>query len=126
MQLPNDRKYNESHEWAKGQGEVEVGITDYAQQQLGDIVFVELPEVGDTVEKGDAFVVVESVKAVSSVYAPVGGVVSAINEELETAPELINQDAYDTWIVKIQADNDEELDTMLDAAGYQALVAAQG
>lgn len=124
MQIPNDRKYTESHEWAKGHGEIEVGITDYAQEQLGDIVFVELPAVSDTVHKGDAFIVVESVKAVSSVYAPVGGTVIAVNEELEGAPELINQDAHGTWIVKLQAENAEELETMLDAQGYQAVVDA--
>lgn len=124
MQIPNDRKYSESHEWAKGQGEVEVGISDYAQQQLGDIVFVELPAVGDAVQKGDAFIVVESVKAVSSVYAPVSGTVIAVNDALESAPEMINEDAYGAWIVRLQAENDEELETLLDAAGYQAVVDA--
>lgn len=124
MQIPNDRKYSESHEWAKGQGEVEVGISDYAQQQLGDIVFVELPAVGDAVQKGDAFIVVESVKAVSSVYAPVSGTVIAVNDALESAPEMINEDAYGAWIVRLQAENDEELETLLDAAGYQAMVDA--
>lgn len=125
MQIPRDRKYKNTHEWVKGQKEIEVGITDYAQQQLGDIVFVELPAVGDTVGKSDAFVVVESVKAVSSVYAPVSGTVIAVNEQLEDAPELINQDAYATWIVKLQADDVQELDTLLDADGYQAVLDAE-
>lgn len=123
MSIPNDRRYAESHEWAMAEDSVAVGITDYAQEQLGDIVFVELPTVGERVEKGAAMAVVESVKAVSSLYAPVSGEIVAINDELEGAPELLNEDAYGTWIVRISADDPAEMDSLLDAQGYEKVIA---
>ncbi len=119
LNLPEDLRYSEDHEWAKVvDGKVRVGVSDYAQDQLGDIVFVEFPEVGDTFEKGDEFGSLESVKAVSELYIPVSGEVTAINEELEDAPELINEDPYVNWIVEIEPTDDSELDGLMDAEQY--------
>ncbi|HIU26497.1 MAG TPA: glycine cleavage system protein GcvH [Candidatus Copromorpha excrementigallinarum] len=102
MELRDELKYTASHEWVKEEGDqVVIGLTDYAQSELGDLVFVNLPQEGDEVTKGEAFADVESVKAVSDVYSPVTGVVSEINEELMDAPEMINESPYDAWLVKV-------------------------
>ena len=122
---PNDRKYADSHEWAllEADGTVRVGITDHAQELLGDLVFVELPEVGTSVDKGDECSVVESVKAASDIYSPVTGEILAVNAELEDAPEAINDSAYeDGWIFTIRPSDVSELDDLLDADGYQSLI----
>lgn len=122
---PTDRLYSRDHEWVKdnGDGAVIVGITDYAQEMLTDIVFVELPEIGKKVAKSDPVAVVESVKSVSDVYAPVGGEVIDVNKKLEDAPELINQDAFgEGWIVKMRLADAGELKTLISAADYEQLV----
>ena len=120
--LPNELKYASSHEWARLEGDiVTVGITDHAQDALGDVVYVELPEIGDTIHAGDEAGVVESVKAASDIYAPVTGEVIEINEDLEDAPETINSDAYnDGWFFKLKIADAAELDDLLDAEGYAA------
>ncbi len=119
--IPSELKYATSHEWVRneGDGTVTVGITEHAQGLLGDMVFVELPEVGDTVSTGDDVCVAESVKAASDVYAPVTGEVIEVNEELEDSPELVNSDAFgDGWLFKVKLDDAGELDDLLDAEGY--------
>lgn len=124
--IPGNLKYTASHEWVldNGDGTVTVGITDHAQDQLGDVVFVELPEVGREVEAGEEFSLVESVKAASDIYAPVSGEITEANEELEGAPETINEHAFeDGWIAKIKLSDPAELDGLLDAEGYEARVA---
>lgn len=124
-EIPTDLRYTESHEWAKSQddGIVRVGITDHAQSQLGDLVYVELPEVGDRVEAGDACAVVESVKAASDVYSPVSGEITAVNEDLTDSPELVNQDAFgDGWLFSLKPDDDSELDKLMDAEAYSASI----
>ncbi len=120
LNLPEELKYSKDHEWAKVDGDiVTVGIDDYAQDQLGEVVFVEVPEVGDTFSKGDEFGTVESVKAVSEIYLPVSGEIVEVNEGLEDAPELVNNSPYEEgWIVKVKAEDLSELDTMLDKAAY--------
>ena len=121
--IPTDRRYAVSHEWAASDssGIVTVGITDHAQAALGDVVFVELPELGAHLDAGDSVGVVESVKAASDVYAPVSGEVIEINETLEGAPETVNADPYgDGWFYKLRADDTEELESLLDAEGYEA------
>ena len=122
LNFPDDVRYAESHEWARSEGDtIKVGITDYAQDQLGDIVFVELPEVGDTLDKGEEFGTVESVKAVSELYMPVGGEVVAINDTLEDAPEKVNNSPYsDGWMIEIKAENPSELDDLMDNDAYLA------
>jgi glycine cleavage system H protein len=127
VNIPKELKYSKDHEWTKAEGKLAtVGITDFAQSQLGDVVFVELPVVGATVEAGKAFSVVESVKAVSDIYAPVSGVVVKVNDALTDAPELINQDAYGQgWIAVIEMSDPAELDKLLDSEEY-AKVAAEG
>lgn len=124
MSLPQDLKYSEDHEWIKVDGNtVTIGITDFAQSELGDIVFVELPEEGDDVSTGDSFGSVESVKTVSELYAPVSGSVVAVNEELEDSPELVNESPYEgAWMLKVELSDESELDNLLDAAGYQAVI----
>ncbi len=115
-------RYAESHEWVKAEGEFAyVGITDYAQHALGDIVYVDMPDVDDEVEKGEEFGAVESVKAASDLYSPVSGVVVEVNEELNDAPELINKDAFANWIMKVKLSDPSELDTLLDAKAYEAI-----
>ncbi|MGM9524677.1 MAG: glycine cleavage system protein GcvH [Peptococcaceae bacterium] len=116
-------KYTKSHEWVKENedGTVTVGLTDYAQQELGDLVFVNLPEVGDAVTAGEAFGDVESVKAVSDVFSPVSGDVAEINEELLDAPQMINETPYDAWMIKVENVGDAE--ELLSAAEYEAFVA---
>ncbi len=117
--LPDDVKYSDDHEWVRIEGDVAVvGISDFAQDQLGDIVFVEMPEVGDSFDKGDEFGSLESVKAVSEMFIPVGGEVVAINEELSDAPELVNSDPYANWIVKVKVADSSEYDALLDASAY--------
>ncbi|MCX8016942.1 MAG: glycine cleavage system protein GcvH [Rhodocyclaceae bacterium] len=125
MNLPTDLKYTPSHEWVKleADGTVTVGITDHAQQALGDIVFLELPEPGRRVEAGKECAVVESVKAASDIYAPVSGVVVARNDAASDAPERVNQDAYAAWLFKLKPDNAADLDRLLDAAAYAKLAA---
>lgn len=119
LNLPEEIHYTEDHEWARVAGDtVIVGISDYAQDQLGDIVFVELPAVGDSFEAGDEFGTLESVKAVSELYIPIGGEVVAVNEELEDAPELLNQDPYSGWIIEIKPDDIKELEKLLDRDAY--------
>ncbi|MBT3484674.1 MAG: glycine cleavage system protein GcvH [Desulfobacula sp.] len=120
LNLPDDVKYTESHEWAKiFDGIVTIGLNDYAQDQLGEIVFVELPEKGDTFSKGDEFGSVESVKAVSEIYIPISGEIVEINEDLEDAPELVNESCYENgWLVKIQPDDVSQLDDLLDKTAY--------
>ena len=126
MEFPDNLHYTKEHEWVRVEedGTVVVGITDYAQEQLGDIVFVELPEVsGDPVQKDEPFAVVESVKAVSDVYAPLTGRVAEVNDELPNSPEVINQDPYgDGWMLRMELDNKAELDELLSAAEYEELV----
>lgn len=125
MNTPNDLKYAKSHEWVKlgEDNTATVGISDYAQDTLGDITFVELPAVGDTLQKGDAFGVVESVKAASDIYAPASGEVIAVNEELDAAPEKVNQSPYeDGWLIKLKLSDPSELEGLLSAADYEASV----
>lgn len=122
---PQDRVYSRDHEWTKdnGEGTVVVGITDYAQEMLTDIVFVELPPVGKKVTKGEPVAVVESVKSVSDVYSPVSGEVIDVNTKLETNPEIVNQDAFgDGWIVKMRLSDVGELKTLLSAADYEQML----
>lgn len=115
----DDRRYADSHEWVKLEGDVAtVGISDYAQHALGNIVYVDMPEVGDEVVQGDDFGAVESVKAASDLISPVSGEVIEINENLESEPELINQDAFANWIMKVKVSDPSELDNLLDAAAY--------
>jgi len=127
MEFPEDLKYSKEHEWVLVEGNVAtVGITDYAQEQLGDIVFVELPAVGDKVSKEDAFCVVESVKAVSDVYAPVSGQVLEINDDLPDSPEMLNEDPYgDGWMVKIEMNDLDDLKDLMNAAEYEEYVAQE-
>ncbi len=120
LSFPEDVRYSESHEWVKVAGETaKIGITDYAQDQLGDIVFVELPDVGESFEKGAEFGTVESVKAVSELYLPVGGEIVAINEALEDAPELINNTPFsEGWMVEVKFEDSSELDALMDKDAY--------
>ena len=124
MKVDPSCRYGEEHEWVRVEGdEGVIGVSDYAQDQLSDVVYVELPEVGDTFEKGDVFAVVESVKAASDVYMPVGGEIVEINEELEDSPELVNQDPYGAaWFVRVAMADLAEVDELLDADAYQAHV----
>ena len=117
MAYPNDRKYTKEHEWITPDGTI--GITQYAQESLGDIVFVDLPKVGTEVTGGKTFGTVESVKAVSDLYAPASGKVTEVNGELATSPEKVNKDAHGTWMVKIQLKNPDELNGLLSAADYE-------
>lgn len=120
MAFPNDRKYTKEDEWIKVDGNVgTIGITDYAQNALGDIVFVELPKVGTELETGKSFGTVESVKAVSDLFAPVGGTVTEVNGELTTAPEKVNTDAHSAWMVKVTLKNPGEADGLLSAEQYE-------
>ncbi len=124
MECREELKYSKSHEWVKEEGEeVVIGLTDYAQSELGDLVFVNLPEESDEVTVGEPFADVESVKAVSDVYSPVSGVISEINEELLDTPEAINEAPYDAWFVRVKEITDTE--ELLDAAAYQAYVENQ-
>ena len=116
-------KYSESHEWVKVEGKVAViGVSDFAQKEMGDITYVDVPDVDDEVAAGEEFGALESVKAASDLISPVSGTVVAVNEELEDAPEKINEDAYGSWIIKVEMSDPAELDALLDAAGYKALI----
>ena len=111
--------YSDSHEWVKVDGDVAIiGVTDYAQAEMGDITYVDLPEVDDEVSQGEDFGALESVKASSELYSPVSGVVVEVNEALEDAPELVNEDAYAAWIIKVRMSDKGELDSLMDAAAY--------
>lgn len=123
MATPNNLKYSEDHEWVKVDGDtVTIGITEFAQSELGDIVFVELPDEGDEIEKGEDFGSVESVKTVSELYAPVSGEVIEINEELEDSPELVNESPYEeAWMLKIKFADESQLDELMDAAAYDEM-----
>ena len=124
MELRAELKYSKSHEWVKEDGDVcVIGLTDYAQSELGDLVFINLPEVGDEVTVGEAFADVESVKAVSDVFSPVSGVVTEINEELLDAPESINETPYDAWFVIVG--EVKETEELLDADAYKAFVESE-
>ncbi len=125
MNNPIELKYTKDHEWIKMEGDVAIiGISDFAQDALGDVVFINLPEVGDAVDAGAAFGDVESVKAVSDVNSPVTGTVCAVNEELVDAPELLNEDPYANWIIKVE--NITAYEELLDAAAYEAFCAEEG
>jgi len=126
--IPANLKYTETHEWIEdlGDGTIRVGITDHAQELLGDMVFVELPEVGDTFEAGDECAVIESVKAASDVYSPVAGDIVEINENLANSPDLVNQDSYhDGWLFVIKLSQPDEMDDLLDAETYEAKAAEE-
>jgi glycine cleavage system H protein len=127
LKLPDDVRYTDDHEWAKKNGDVvRIGISDYAQDQLGDIVFVELPDVGSTFEKGEEFGTVESVKAVSELYMPIGGEVTAVNEALADQPELVNSDPYDGgWMMEVKAGDPAELDALKSKADYLEMLKGQ-
>jgi glycine cleavage system H protein len=121
FEIPDDCRYLTSHEWARREnGTVRVGITDFAQDELGDVVFVELPDEGDTVEQEDSFGVVESIKAVSDIYAPVSGTVTAANDTLRDEPELVNDAPYgDGWLIEVDPDEESELDDLLSPDAYR-------
>ena len=127
MVYPESFRYTKEHEWIEAKGtKAKVGITDYAQNSLGDIVFVELPKVGSTLEKGKVFGSVESVKSVSDLYAPASGTVTAANEELATAPEKINTDAHSAWILELELSDQSEIATLLTAEDYQKFISEEG
>jgi len=127
MNVPSDLKYTASHEWIRSEadGTLTIGITDHAQEALGDLVFIELPAVGRKVKAGEVCAVVESVKAASDIYAPVSGEVTAVNEQVVASPEMVNADAYGNWLYKLQPDDIAELASLLDAAAYAAVVAEE-
>lgn len=127
MAYPTDRKYTKEHEWIQPNGNnATIGITDHAQESLGDIVFVELPKVGAELTAGKAFGTVESVKAVSDLYAPASGTVTEINNDLATSPEKVNKDAHASWMIKIALKNPQELNALLSSADYDQFVAEEG
>jgi glycine cleavage system H protein len=126
MPYPTDYRYTREHEWISVDGAIgSIGITDYAQNSLGDIVYVDAPKVGDTVTANAAFGSVESVKAVSDLFSPVSGKVTAVNEELKTLPDKINQNPHRTWIIKVELSNPAEVGALLDAAAYEAFIAGE-
>ena len=126
MAYPANLRYTREHEWIAVEGNIgTIGITDYAQNSLGDIVYVDVPKVGDKVTANATFGSVESVKAVSDLFSPVSGTVTAVNEELKTAPDKINENAHGTWIIKVELSNPGEVDTLLDAAGYEAFISEE-
>lgn len=124
MNVPDDLRYSSDHEWVRVEGNtITLGITDYAQDALGDVVFVDVPEVGTAVAVGGTFSEVESTKSVSDIYAPVSGTISEVNADLADSPELLNNDPYgDGWLCKIDLADASELDSLLDADGYRALI----
>lgn len=124
MSLPKELKYSEEHEWVKVEGnQVRIGITDFAQSELGDIVFVELPEVGDEIEADEPFGSVESVKTVSELYAPVSGKVVAVNEDLDDSPELVNESPYEkAWMITVELSDESELDKLMSAEKYEEMI----
>ena len=126
MPYPTDYRYTREHEWISIDGAIgTIGITDYAQNSLGDIVYVDAPKVGDTVTANATFGSVESVKAVSDLFSPVSGKVTAVNEELKTAPDKINENAHATWIIKVELSDPSQVDKLLDAAAYEAFIAEE-
>jgi len=127
MKTDQDCRYAKSHEWVRVDGdEATVGISDYAQQQLSDVVYVELPEIGDVFEKGEAFATVESVKAAADVYMPIGGEITEVNEELEDAPQLVNEDPFGVaWLARFTASDLSELNDLMDAEAYVKFVAEE-
>jgi glycine cleavage system H protein len=128
MEFPEDLKYSPSHEWVRPESDKEatIGISDYAQQELGDIVYVEMPEEGDEIEKERAFGVIESVKATEDFYAPVSGKVIEVNTPLEDSPEVINEDCYgDGWLVRVEMTDPSELDDLMDAKAYEKYISEQ-
>jgi glycine cleavage system H protein len=127
MSYPKDFRYTKEHEWLKADGSTAtIGITDYAQQSLGDIVFVEAPKIGSEITKGKTFGSVESVKAVSDLYAPASGTVTEINGELANAPEKINKEAHSAWLIKISLRNPSEVDSLLSSDDYEKFIAEEG
>jgi glycine cleavage system H protein len=127
MAYPTDRKYTKEHEWIQvNGGSAAIGITDYAQQSLGDIVFVEAPKVGSELAAGKSFGTVESVKAVSDLFAPASGTVTEVNDDLATSPEKVNKDPHGSWMLKIALKNPSELNALLSAADYEKFVAEEG
>ncbi|HVN94653.1 MAG TPA: glycine cleavage system protein GcvH [Terracidiphilus sp.] len=126
MPYPANYRYTREHEWISVEGAIgSIGITDYAQNSLGDIVYVDAPKVGDTVSANSTFGSVESVKAVSDLFSPVSGKVTAVNDDLKTAPDKINENAHETWIIKVELSNPAEVNTLLDAAAYEAYIAEE-
>jgi glycine cleavage system H protein len=127
MEIPQGLRYSKEHEWVATEDSVAtIGVTDYAQDQLGEIVYIELPSVGDKVSKDDPFGVIESVKAVSDIFAPVSGTVTEVNQELAESPEIINEDPYgDGWLIKIRISDGAELDDLMDNDEYQEIIAAE-
>ena len=127
MEFPEDLRYTREHEWARRKGnQIVVGITDFAQHQLGDVVYVELPDVGDPVKKGESFGVVESTKAVSELFSPLSGKVVEVNDPLADAPETVNEDPYEEgWMIVIEPSDPKELETLMDAKAYRAFVEEQ-
>jgi len=127
MDIPTNLKYTKSHEWVRleDDGSAVIGITQHAQELLGDMVFVEIPQVGRKLKQREECAVVESVKAAADVYAPISGEVTAVNPELESAPEKVNQDAYAAWLFKLKPTNIAELDGLLDAADYQKILESE-
>jgi glycine cleavage system H protein len=124
MPYPTDRKYTNDHEWIRIAGDTaEIGITDYAQRQLGDVVFVELPDVGKTVAAGQSFGSIESVKAVSELFAPMGGEVVAVNPDLKSRPEAVNSAPHDTWMIRVKLADPAAVQSLIDATQYESLVA---
>jgi len=125
MNVLNNLKYSEDHEWVKVEGDIAyIGITDYAQDQLGDVVFVDVNTVGETLSKGDAFGTIEAVKTVSDVYMPMGGEVLEFNEIIEETPDILNKDPYEKgWIIKVKMSDPSEVDMLLDAEAYKAIIA---
>ncbi|HDI1117819.1 TPA: glycine cleavage system protein GcvH [Staphylococcus aureus] len=126
MAVPNELKYSKEHEWVKVEGNVAtIGITEYAQSELGDIVFVELPETDDEINEGDTFGSVESVKTVSELYAPISGKVVEVNEELEDSPEFVNESPYEkAWMVKVEISDESQLEALLTAEKYSEMIGA--
>jgi|SRR5579863_422327 len=126
MPYPGNYRYTKEHEWISVEGKIgTIGITDYAQQSLGDIVYVDAPRVGDAVTAHATFGSVESVKAVSDLFSPVSGTVTAVNEELKTSPDKINENAHQAWIIKVELSNPAEIDSLLDAAAYEKFVSEE-
>lgn len=124
MEFPTNIKYTNEHEWIRWEGDTAyVGITDYAQQQLGDIVFIDVTTEGETLDKGEVFGIIEVVKTVSDLFLPIGGEILEVNPQLEEHPELVNQDPYgEGWIIKLKPTDASELDDLLDAAGYKEII----
>jgi glycine cleavage system H protein len=126
MAYPANYRYTRQHEWISLDGKIgTIGITDFAQNSLGDIVYVDAPKVGDSVTADQTFGSVESVKAVSDLYSPVSGTVTAVNEALKTEPDKINAAAHETWIIKVELSNPAEVDSLLDAAAYEAFISEE-